>query len=429
MSRADTPTLLSLDRYARIMGINPVHFNGAVGTATIFPLRGGCSDVWFQRSYQASDRVSREDLAAAIASAEEDIATYLGYWPAPVWISREMHPYPRHHRPDIFDRGLNTRGDAKSVQLRWGRFLAAGRRHAGFVGQATVAGMTLVWSDPDGDMFDERATITLPTTLTSLSRQQIKVYFDGHSTPEWEVRPPRSVAIAAGVLTIEFDFWQLIDPALQDFYPVASPAALDIDVATNYVDVLDVYREYTDFSQHSAEFYWEPRTEVWSCQSCAGAGCSACQTTVQCGCLHVRDVPLGIAVPVPAVWDPAAGSYTATAYTLCYPPDQVKVWYQAGDMSEGFLSSRDLDPLGRGWAEMIAYMATARLERKFCSCGNLSALQGELRVDMARSDREGPSFFLSDAESENPFGTHKGEILAWRRLQKLARPIPQVAVI
>ena len=55
MSRAETCTLLSLDRFAKMFGINPVHFSGA-GGSDIFPLKDGCSDVWFQRSYMKIGR-------------------------------------------------------------------------------------------------------------------------------------------------------------------------------------------------------------------------------------------------------------------------------------------------------------------------------------------------------------------------------------
>jgi hypothetical protein len=427
MTRAETPTLLSLDRFARIFGINPVHFSGAGGT-TIFPLRGACSDVWYQKSYIGSDRVSREDLAMVIATAEEDIARYLGYWPAPKWFSKEMHMFPRHHRPDLFDDGYNVRGDRKSLKLDWGRFISPGRRYTQLISQASVAAGTMVFSDPDGDGFDELVTITLPTTLTNASRQQVKVYFDGHTEQEWEIRNPKSVTISGGNVIITFDFWQLIDPALQDPFPGPAPSALNITDAI-YVAVVDVYREYTDYSQHSVEFYWEPRVSALICPACGGSGCVACQLTVQCGCLHPRDVMLGIAVPQPATWDAVNGQWAASAFSECYAPDQVKVWYYAGEMSDAFLSGMGLDPLSNWYAEAIGWMAIARLERNFCSCGNLTALQTELRSEMSRSDTGGPSWFLTDADGNNPFGTKMGEVKAWRRVAKLAKHIPHMAAI
>ena len=73
MSRATTPTLLSLDRYAQIMSLNPAHFSGAAG-ATFWPEITSCDDVWPQYSWQHQyEFVSREELAIAISEAEGDI--------------------------------------------------------------------------------------------------------------------------------------------------------------------------------------------------------------------------------------------------------------------------------------------------------------------------------------------------------------------
>jgi hypothetical protein len=429
MSRAETPTLLSLDRFARIMGINPVHFSGAVGTA-IFPAKGNCSDVWFQHSYIGSDRVAREDLARAIANAEEDIARVLGYWPAPSWISREMHQYPRNYDRTVFDSRVNVRGALKSVKANWGRLISPGQRTMSFLGRGTFAGGELVWTDPDGDGFNELATLTIPNLggLSSASRQQVKVYIKDHSTPEWEVRPVKSIAFVVTDIIITFDFWMLIDPALTDTYPTGTLLALEITDAI-YVDTLDVWREWNDHTQPSAAFYWEPNSRIVPCPSCGGTGCEVCQLTVQNGCFLIRDVMLGIVVPSPATWNATSLMWESIAYQSHLAPDQVKLWYYAGEMSEGFLAGVDLDPLGTWLAEAIAWLAVARLERNFCTCSGLAAVQQELRSEMSRSDPNGPNWFLTDALGDNPFGTKMGEVKAWRRLSKLAQTIPQVAVI
>lgn len=427
MAVSEYPTLLSLDRYARIMGINPVHFNGAAG-AGIFAVKSGCSDVWFQKSYMLADRVARDDIALAIANAEQEIADYMGYWPAPTWRVREVHRQEQYHRNTHVTDGLNVRGDFKSVILKYGKLIEAGQRNVTFIGEATEAA-ELVWSDPDGDGFDELATITLPCALTTdEERQQVKVYYDGYNTPEWEIRPLKSVTFTGGNVVIEIPFWLLIDPALQDPYPTANaPTALNITDAI-YVDTVDVWQEYNDPTEQSAEFYWEPRVNVRPCPLCSGTGCTACQLTTQDGCLHVRDVDRGIAVPQPATYDRTTAAWAMDAWTLCYEPDQVKVWYYAGERSQGFLNGRDLDPLGTGLAEAIAWLATARVERNFCSCANLNALVTMLRKDTSVVFRDGPVYTMTEEERANPFGTRMGEIMAWRRMRHITRR-PKVAVL
>jgi hypothetical protein len=405
------------------MGISPVHFCGAAGSV-FFPLGGACSDVWWQQAYQGSDKVSREDLARAIAEAEREIADFLGYWPAPMWFEREMHKADRHHRREWFGVGVNTRYDPKSVKLDWGKFIAQGRRNVTLIGA-----MALTASDPDGDGFNELYTGTRATTLTQADIQEVAVYFTGKNTEEWEVRP-KTAAIVAGTLTCTFDFWQVIDPVKQDVFPsTAGQTALDI-TGTIYVASLDVYRRFTDYSLHSSELYWEPR-EYGSlgCPVCGGSGCQSCSTVYQCGCLHVRDVSLGIAVPVAADWNPTTSAWVPTADPMPIDPDMVKVWYQAGDMSQAYLAGTSLDPLDQRYAECIAYLAVSRLERPFCACGNLASLAKDLRQDYSRTDSGGPSFYLPDKDASNPFGTRKGELVVWRRLTGLAKRAPRMALV
>jgi hypothetical protein len=431
MTRATTPTKLSLDRYAKIMGINPVHFSqaqGATGDNPIFPLGGGCSDVWWQETYQHSDHVSREDLARAIYGAEQDIEDYLGYPIAPEWIVEVLN-YPRNYRRTEFGLGRNVRLDRKSLILSKGKFIAAGRRYTQLVGEATIGGGTIVRQDPDGDTFFEVFRVRLPTPawLTSASTRQIRVYQDGEDTRPYEITDPISVEIDATWTTLYFYFWQFIDPALQFEFPSAALEALDIDDDI-YIDTVDVYREYTDYSQHSVEFFWEPRVDTSVCATCGGSGCVACQLTVQCGCLHVRDVHRGIAVPQPASWNATDADWDNDTFTLCYEPDQVKVWYYAGDMSDDYVNGRTVDPLKRSFAEAIAWMATARLERNFCACGNLTALATNLRRDLTLISRDS-TYAVPDKVLDNPFGTRKGEVDAWRRISRLKKARPKVAVI
>jgi hypothetical protein len=243
----------------------------------------------------------------------------------------------------------------------------------------------------------------------------------------------------AGNIIIELDFWQVIDYAQQDPYPTGAPTALDIADATIYYDELDVYYEYTDTTQTSAQFYWEPRAQVFPCTDCGGTGCECCTGTTQDGCIHTRDTMLGIVVPQPSTWTPHteeeirlgadAGHWNCDTWARCYSPDEVYIWYYAGEQTDRYLAGLELDPLSRWFAEAICWMTVARLERNFCQCGALEALQRELRSEMSRSDAGGPTWFLTDADGANPFGTKVGELRAWKRLRQLAHHIPHVAVV
>jgi len=417
-------TLLSLPEYAQIMGVNPVHFAGAA-TATIWPIQGGggrnaCEDIWHRYSWQAVDSISHYDIAEAIQSAEYEIARELGYWPAPMWTSQELHQFSRHHRPDVYRYGQrNVRGQEVSTKTVFGKIIAGGRRAttANSTETAKVADGTLEYEDLDTDEFFETATITLPTTFTDAT--QVKVYFhDYGGIQEWEIRPCRSKTIALGVFTAVFDSWLFIDPDLMAAYPTtADPAAIDITTVANYVDEVDVYREYNDPTQNSAELYWEPTP---NCTICSGAGCPACTLTVQDGCIHIRDANRGFVVPAAATYDDTNAQWDSSSLALTRDPDFVKVWYYSGALSQEYLGGRWGWTLPRKWARTIAYLATARLERPFCSCGTATALAKHLREDlsaMSSQQQQARSYQIDSAlVLQNPFGTHRGEVMAWQQI-------------
>lgn len=427
MARASTYTLLSLDRYAALMGINPAHFGGGTG-GDVMAAGSQCNDIWYQYAFQAYDRVSREDLAMAIAGAESDIAEVLGFWPAPTFIDKEMHTYPHHHRVDVRTAGVTPYGFYKAIRAKWGKFIQAGQRGTTLVAQPTVAAGTLAYSDADGDGFSETATVTATTTLTDAC--EVKVYFGSTSAaPEWEIRPARTKAISGGTFTATFWTWQLVDPDLWEALPTtAGMSAVDMTDTDNLVTTVDVYREYTDFSEESCQFFWEPEVIEQVCTACGGSGCVACTLTVQDGCIHVRNVDAGIVVPALGRYDSTTGEWVSQLASVCREPDIVKIWYWAGDMSNSFLNGTSCDPLSHHYAQAIAWMATARLERPFCSCGALAALAEDLRTDVAMlSERQ--SFSITPQLLSNPFGTRKGEIMAWQRISKLTKKRAKVAVI
>ena len=120
MARANTCTLLSLDRFARNLGINPLHFNGAAGD-DVMPLMGTCGDVYPQYTWQVPDNlVSREEIAQAIYSAEQDIKRILGFSPAPQWECGESH-----HLLE------GRQGRIAPLKTRYGRLIQGGRPRGG----------------------------------------------------------------------------------------------------------------------------------------------------------------------------------------------------------------------------------------------------------------------------------------------------------
>src|SRR3990167_7560962 len=287
MARANTLTWLSLDRYATVMGINPLHFNGITSqyTSTV------CEDVWFQVAWQSANRVSREDLAQAIQDAEQMLAGYAGYHLLPDWVRDERHSTVRPAMPELYNlTGGNVRGQAKSLALRRGYVIAGGVKARTLV----TAGLAVTYSDEDGDGYKETATATATTTVVAC---QVRAFFpvsaigaEFAGTDEWEIRPIR-VTDNGATVTIRFRREQLPDP---DLWERLNADSIDGDVDANFLTTVDVYRVWND-PQTQASFLWlNP-----DCSNCGGSGCVACELATQAGCLTVRNTPLGLAAYSP----------------------------------------------------------------------------------------------------------------------------------
>jgi len=420
-------TLLSLDRYAKIMGINPAHFWTAVAVdlnPEVFPLGNRCSNIWPHYSWQNADQVSHYDLAIVIKQAEDEIARYLNFYPAPKWITNEVHKFNGHYNRTVYTFGYNVRQQLKSVNAKWGKLISPGQRGVSLVGTVTSPASGLVYTDDDSDGLSETATVSVSTTLTDAN--EINVYFQGKSGhPDWEIREARSKEISGGTFTAKFDSWLFIDPDLREAYPTSDGfEAINISTTGNYVSTVDVYREYTNVTEKSAELFWErqPDSSLSLCSVCGGIGCQACTLVTQDGCCHIRDVRRSLLIPQAATYDEDNEVWERVTMTECREPDQVKVWYYAGNLADEFLSGFTHQRLSYFWAQTIAWLATARLERPLCDCGNVTTLANNLMVDLAVSGGEEARFIPAESLT-NPFGTKKGEVMAWQRVSKFAEKV------
>lgn len=433
--RADVRTLLPLDEYAKIMGITPLYFN-RVRLPSITPepfsvsAANAAKPLWYQYDWQAPGQLSIDTLARTIQTAERDIEGFLGYSIAPDWVSQEVHTYPREYRPDLYGAGLDVRSQMKTVRTKRGRVIAAGRRATTLLGTPAVSGASLVYTDPNGDGWNTLATITVPTTLTNVN--EIKLYFTGHGgDPAWEVRPVKSKAIVGVNVVITVDSWLLIDPDLQNALPTDEATSIDGTVASNYVQNIEVRREYTDSTQVSAQFFWERRPVVNTtfCSSCSGTGCEACTLIAQNGCFHQRDVYSGLVVPVPADYDATDARWEKTAWSECREPDMVSLWYYAGEQSEPYLRGEVTSPLDPRLARIVAQLASARLTCTFRNNNNVSETVEYWRRDMAESGQGNTTIFTPPDILSNPFGTHRGEVEAYRALKYQTERRAKVALI
>jgi hypothetical protein len=418
-------TLLSLPRFARMVGIAPLHFAGVTASSLnpqVFPTGSACGDVWPRYDWQKSDQVSHESLAYSIKDAEESLAKEVGYFAAPMWIYKEKQMYPRDFYREGYQQYRDVRNRLKGLNTRYGKIISGGRRNVEFISAATTLAGSLVYTDNDSDGLFETATITLP--ITTLNPCEYKVYFTGtNGQQDWEIRTPRVVDLTGGVLTLEFESWLFVEPGLLYAFPTDDGfQAVDMSTTASLVAAVDVYREYNDTTQASAVLVWNNDS---ICLVCNGEGCDACSDTEQDGCIQVRDPEAGIVVPVPATYD---GTWEVSSYNLCRAPDKVELYYLAGDQSNEYLRGTSCDPLSDQWAWCIIWLAIARLERPPCSCNRLKNMFDYLREDLAHNTSAGSYYMGMDLQT-NPFGTHRGEMMAWKRVKHHVGRRMSVAVI
>ena len=91
-------TLLPIDRWAQIIGLDPRHFRQV--TTSVDP-PSTCAQVWKQYSWQEADQVGRYDVADAIQQAEKAIAQRLNYKLLPTWEVDERIQTPKPSAPTL----------------------------------------------------------------------------------------------------------------------------------------------------------------------------------------------------------------------------------------------------------------------------------------------------------------------------------------
>jgi len=401
------PNLLSLDRYARVMGIDPMHFQQGFSTVRPEP---SCSDVWFQYDWQDGQKVSRDRVAQLITDAELDLANEIGYWPAPVYIEQEFLQYPHPQSKGTYGFGYGVAARPKVVKPKWGYILEGGQ-----LATDLISTDGYVRFDTDGDGFSEVAQFVL-TVPAGFDPTQLRAYYkvwdavdaDNCRTdpgsvgadPTWEIRPLNAQVVGT-TLTVWVKVWQIFRPQLHE---ALDAAAINADDATVYVDEITFYREYTD-PETQVQFLWG--ADITNCDA-------ACARSTQNGCFTVMDQRTSFVAPRPATY--ADGVFASANWTEIVEPDALRLWYRAGFIPTRYRSNMN-EPLSQYWAKLIAMLATARLEWPLCSCTNVQLLADRWREDLARIN-EARSFSVTPDDLRNPFGTRAGEALAWKRITK-----------
>lgn len=408
MSRASTKTKLPLALFAKYLGMHPLHVN----QVRIDGADPHCGSLMFQHEWQNADHVSREEVARAIAEAESKIEAVLGYRLAPTWEVDEWQPTIKNWQPEYHNIwSSDIRGMKQFVRADWGHLISGGIQAKDLV----EAGAAITWSDADGDGINDTATVTVPTV--ALDPSEIAIFYPGESGDDaWEIRPIE-VSIVSNNAIITFKRELVVIPEKLNLYDIEGGEAL-YDEDADFLDEVDVYRRYND-PQTQVSFLWEPKATGW-CGVCNGEGCSICSYTTQSGCLILRDNPRQSLVGFsPASWDSDEDEFTTESWAIARQPDLVRLYYYAGWRDK---SARYTNRISEEWGRTVAYFAASLLDRPSCDCS--ADVWNRWRQDLAldSGDEDGkPIFRTPSGVLDNPFGSTRGAINAWRKVQPLIR--------
>lgn len=309
MARSDTITLLPLDRYAEIMKIPLTHFNQLNGP--LAPLVGGCNDIW--------DQDARDFLAWTMAEAEEMIATELGFWPSPKFMTAEQVNF-----------GLEgVRSDWLNAEARteWGYVQGWGTETL----TLRQANAGVEYTDDDNDPLGRPELATIGTAIyddlpACSDPCDVAVFFrvaDGSedaADPRWEIRPIK-VDIDGNTMRITAESSLFVRP---DLWKLTEMDCLGSDdtgkwkwnwQTANLVSQVDVYCRTVN-TQLPVTLQWD---------NVCGCSTSICEHNTQTACAYNTDNRHGFFIP-----RPASGSNVLATPLYRYPPESVLVNYRAG---------------------------------------------------------------------------------------------------
>lgn len=397
MARASVYTHLPLDTWAKILGMSPWEFNQMVypGAKT-----AQCKDVFYQFQWQ-KDHLGREEVAQAIADAEQMIADELMYWPAPHYIVGEVAQYPRPHQRQLFGYAGTPRGEWKTVQLNWHRVESGGVFNRTSIGTILAADITKLDLDSDTIFESFTATITDPAIADITDPNELGLYFatadrHGEAIGEiWRLRP-LTVTISGTTATFAGHRTLLVKP---DPEFAVEPAELDAKTDTNYVDTLECYRAFTDTTATSALPY--QGVAIWK----DIPGCSSgCTFSLKELCLGENDNENGSVFA--AFGDPCTWPFADRE------PDRLEVNYIAGLP----LVNGQMQP---EMARCVAYLSASMLANEKCGCDRTNRILAywKQRITTFEDQTNKAQGFSKDYTSI-PFPVTRGGLFAWQRVKR-----------
>lgn len=406
--------LLPIETFREELGLHPYHFWGLADTRYV-PINSKCSGLTFEYDWQGSDAAGRESIRRAIRDAESKLRTYLGFWPAPMYVETDPLPWPRFNDvSQVRYMDLDATGRRVAMNAPDGHVQRMGIELLTIIGTPAVTLTPLTTGEP---------FYTFTLTLTVASGQdpnELAVYFASSDRlngaavgDDWRIAPI-SVAISGTQATITGRAWLIVQPSL---YQGFSRTPLDPTDAATFVSSLEVYARTTNGDGNSVTTCQATLIyETTDCAQCWGRCCCSSGTVSSdpgtvgevIARAGIRDSRLGLITPAASVYDPVAGSWSSAwccSASYC-DPDRVRLRYLAGVPLEG-------NQMASKWRSIVTKLAAAELKRRICACRDANERLHDLQMDMALEATQTERYRRTESQMNNPFGTRLGHIQAW----------------
>jgi len=419
--------LTPLEDFRRILQYSPWHFWGLANSADV-PVDSACNDIVYEYNWQAANAVGREAIKEALETAEARLREHLGFPIAPEY-REETIMWPRYYDKTMVRRAdWDPTGKRISLRVPDGYLQAVGVETLALVGNAT-----LTFADDDGDGLKENWSLSIATTEDEPDK--IAVYFIAadrlDSDPvgaRWRVEPVK-VAISGGTATVRGKRWQVVKPINYEGVDVAE---IDPTVDANFAATLAVYNRTTDPDGEGVDT--AQATLIWETNPCHGwwcccTGCASSTTPADSSQdpaaiakavarVGIRSARYGELTPMQAVRNATTGVWAEVPWDMCREPDKVEVRYLAGYPLESGDVAKKLQTI-------VARLAAAEMPSRLTACDAANRELYRWQFDLARTSGANDEAYgaISAADLDNPLGTRRGQVYAWKQIRTLRNVI------
>lgn len=397
MANTTTQTILSLDRYAEIMGINPVAFNQGSMYPRCYTTCKECDQVWYQYAFQNPSTFSREELALLISQVEREVSRFLGAPLVPTYTS-QYFPFKVHSAAGFSTKRL----ERDYVPVHLGRYFSSLNGPLAYTKVKTVSlgddmeildSSDATYDSANGNCPDHiQITVPLADLPDGVEYTDLRVsYADRYNSPKWEIAVfDREISGDNALLKVKP--WLAGKRSLIELYQVADDGSCDVPELNmlsrdSYAESLDIFYQYHDIEEPIATFHHKEPSQFPTSETTDGYAV-------------VDPSRKNFALAYPAQWDDTLSSWVQN--TACGSTDfsgvTVRYWH-------GY--NGDITPFERA----IAHIVTARIPENVCGCScDREEWWRMWQQDMLMRTPDGAAYIPTVAVQESVFGQRRGEV-------------------